>query len=172
MSSSSFNLITGCFSILISSSKALAQCKTNVTLLIFPPGHYVSQEGTPNNNNHSYSGDTKHKFLGNHSNVDTPDLINLSGTEDTTSSTSSDTGGVGPRHVSVRIPAGSNNILLDNATASFTSPVLYKCRNSANVEVHTRVTSRSGVARNEASASSDEDASYSSLSRMRTETRI
>lgn len=128
-------------------------------------GQYSNgQEGSPSNNNHTSHSNSKqtHKFLS-----DTPDLINLCGTEDTTSSAGSDVGGVGPRLVSVRIPAGSNNILLDNASASFTAPVLYKGRPPGGVEVHRM------NARTSASLSSDEESSgYSSLARLRTETRI
>ncbi|KAI5736790.1 hypothetical protein M8J76_007095 [Diaphorina citri] len=105
-----------------------------------------------------------------------PDLINLA--EDTTSSTGSDVSG--PRLVSVRIPAGSNNILLDNA-AAFAGPILYKSRSTVP-SVHSSPPMRSTAVRltdvkSDASISSDEDggssdAGYSSLARVRTETRI
>ncbi|KAL1458140.1 hypothetical protein WDU94_008311 [Cyamophila willieti] len=135
-------------------------------------GHYNSQDGIYSNNS-SHNQDTKgiskqHSNQTHSLNMDTPDLINLSCTEDTTSSTGSDVG-LGPRLVSVRIPAGSNNILLDNASASFNAPVLYKSR-SNQPSVHASPPCRM---KSDASMSSDEEvANYSSLGRVRTETRI
>lgn len=105
-----------------------------------------------------------HKF-GSHSNHgnDAPDLINLSCTEDTVSSAGSD---AGPRLVSVRIPVGSNNILLDNASANFTAPILYKSR-TYQPTVHSSPPTK---LKSDVYMSSDEETIL--VGRMRTETRI
>uniref|UniRef100_A0A146LSC6 Tight junction-associated protein 1 n=4 Tax=Lygus hesperus TaxID=30085 RepID=A0A146LSC6_LYGHE len=72
---------------------------------------------------------------------------------------------IGPRHCSVRMQVGSNNILLDNVVDPFT-PVLYKSKTSDPLVHASR--SRSGSS----NSSSDEPVASNKKSAFRTETEI
>uniref|UniRef100_A0A1B6D3C9 Brain-enriched guanylate kinase-associated protein n=1 Tax=Clastoptera arizonana TaxID=38151 RepID=A0A1B6D3C9_9HEMI len=69
----------------------------------------------------------------------------------------------GPRHCSVRVQAGTSNILLDNVVDPYT-PILYKSRHTDPL-VHSR-------SRSASSASSSDEAINKRVSHLRTETQI
>ena len=71
----------------------------------------------------------------------------------------------GPRHCSVRMQAGSSNILLDNVVDPYT-PILYKSRNSDDPLVH------SPRSHSVSSMSSSDEAINKKFAQLRTETQI